>query len=157
MSAKVKQIYASQALATGAGTDIHPVEVDFQNIGQTAEFLLSAKIVGNATAPGGSRTVTPNLYWSDEKLALPSDAPTVLAARKQALSALAIANSVSATRQYQCVASTGLGGTNSAGVICPFRPLARYLYVTVDKTTEDANAVSTLTLNVVKLRTPKAL
>lgn len=116
----------------GAKTDASIVSIDLRPIASAPEqgcpldmFLVSMKTVGNATAPGASRTVTPNIYWSGEELADASTAPTVLADRKIALTAKTLPNSASATRQWECSSPSLLR--------------APFLYVSLDHTTVDAN------------------
>lgn len=144
-----KQILAPTALVAGAATNANGFEINFDGLGDTREFVLSCKTVGNATAPGAARTIDVNWFWSDEKIAI-ADVATVLANRKSAdttnaagagalgNAAIPLPNSASATRYWQLSAA--------------IRPQARYLYVNVDKTTEDAGAITTLTVWLAKLR-----
>lgn len=138
MTKIVQTIHNAVALAADAGTDINVVEVDFSNL-QGREFMLSFKTVGNATAPGSARTITPQLYWSDERISEPqTNVPTLLANRTAALNALALVDAASTTRYYE--------GSNGI-----FRPKAQYLYVALDKTTEDTGAITTLTTWLVRV------
>lgn len=126
------------ALTAGAVTDGNAVEVDLGGTGLTREFVLSLVVTENATAPGGSRTITPNYYFSDTKL--PSDftgtsVNTTLNGRKTALSAITRINTASSVTHFSLVTT-------------PIRPLARYLYVTLTKTTEDAGSIPTVTLRL---------
>lgn len=137
----LKKIYDSVAMTAGVVTEGNWTYVDLQSYSKTKrEFALSAKIVENTTAPGGARTITVNYYWSDYlyNITETTEAELILrlAARKTAATAMTRRNTASSTTCYSTVAT-------------PFRPIARYLYVSITKTTEDALSIPTLTLNLV--------
>jgi hypothetical protein len=126
------------ALTAGAVTDGNPVEVDFGAQGLTREFVFALKVVENSTAPGSARTITLNYYFSNDKIAAPlvgSTINTALSGRKTAATAVTRSTSASST-------------TNFSIVTTPVRPLARYMYVTLTKTTEDSGSIPTVTLTL---------
>jgi hypothetical protein len=144
-----KPVIKDQVLTAGAQTNIHGVEVNFDGLGDTREFVLSGKTVQNATGPGAARTFDVNWFWSDEKIDI-ADVAAKLANRKSAdttnaggagalgNAAVPIPNTADAVRYWQFSAV--------------LRPQARYLYINIDKTTEDANATTTLTVWISKVR-----
>lgn len=92
---------------------------------RTEQYTLSLKTVTeHGTAPGGSKTVKVNRYWSDELVALP--VATLLAARKTAGGALTLTNAIDTTQYFEACAAFGVN--------------ARYLYLTFDVTAMDAGA-----------------
>ena len=141
---KVKTIHNALALTAGAVTDGNQTQVDFGALGGAGrEFTFGAKITENAVAAGGGRTVTLNYYWSEDNLAsLASDAVRLarVVASKTSVTAFARSTSASVTKQF-------------IGPTTPFRPLARYMIITLDKTTEDSGSVPTITLNLIRVPT----
>jgi hypothetical protein len=98
------------------------------------QFVVSGKTVTeHDTAPGGSKTLTVNLYWSDEVLVLTGVA-TILADRKAASSAKAITNAIDTTQHW--------------GFLAAFTPPARYCYVTFTWSALDAGASFTTQLRL---------
>lgn len=142
-----QKIIDAVVLTAGAQTDNNITILDFDKIGTTAEFILSAKTLGNSVQPGTPRTVTVNYYWADED---PTGAVAADLAsggkhflRKTATTAIALINAASKTTYAQCNTT-------------PIRPQARFMIVSIDKTTEDANALTTLTVWLRKLRSTTA-
>lgn len=132
---------AAVVLTAAGATDGSMVKIDFQSgvYRRAREFFLTGKTVGNATAPGSTKTLTLNYYWSDDELD-PTTASTVTvpcANRKTALSAVTLPNSVSATRQWNFSGATAL------------RQQARFLYLSLDMSTLDSGATETVTVNFV--------
>ncbi len=98
------------------------------------QFTVTGKTVTeHDTAPGGSKTLTVNLYWSDEALIL-TGAPTILANRKAASSALTITNAIDTTQHW--------------AVLSAFTPAARYCYITLTWSALTAGASFTTQLRL---------
>jgi len=147
-----KPIVTNVALVAGAVATVAEAhvlaEVDFDAVGETREFALVPRFKGNATPPGAGRTVTFNLYFSNDKL---TNAQVVaqFTASTHASGNLGLVNSANATTRavarFVDISST---------LELTLRPLARYMYVAYLKTTEDGGAITTLeSLRLVKLRT----
>jgi hypothetical protein len=124
----------SAILLEAGGTDQNITEVDFGEVRDAGHSIsLSAKLVTNGTAPGTTKTVTVQQYWSDEKIT-PANAPTELLARKVAGTALAVPNSANATRYFEIQAEVN--------------PKARFLYLSTDWTALAAGAEIAATVRV---------
>ena len=108
---------------------------DFADVREVAkQYSVSAKTVTeHDTAPGGSKTLTLNLYWSDEKLSLTGVA-TLLADRKVASAAKTLTNAVDTTQHW--------------GMVAAFTPAARFCYVTLTWTALDAGGSFTTTVRL---------
>jgi hypothetical protein len=142
---KTTPILGPVALTAGAvSTEGNVTEVDLSRQGLSREFIISAKITENTTAPGSARTVTLHWYWSDERIAGPTI--TILAARllarKDNTTPTAL-HGVSTAMTRSTAASETKYFTVSTTVL---RPIAKYLYLTVTKTTEDSGSIPTLTV-----------
>jgi len=135
------------ALTAGVVTEGNLTLVDLGASAITREFSASLRVVENATAPGGSRTITVNYYWSDYDLtSVATDAERILQLvdRKNNFTAVTRRNTASSTRYFSLVSAT-----TNAGLY--LRPLARYLYISITKTTEDSGSIPTATLNLVRV------
>jgi hypothetical protein len=97
-----------------------PVLVDLQAYPNPVEYNLVAKFVANGTAPGTTKTVTVNVYYSDVVLSAAGDALTSLSGRKFSATALTIANTASLTSYAKVVLAAGT-----------IKPESRYIYVSV--------------------------
>lgn len=126
---------SAQAVTAAGGTDLFDTEVDLgellPKIPHGSRLTLSTKVVTGATAPGSSKTIKVNVYWSDVQITA-TDAATVLADRKTASSAITLPNSTAAT-QYALAHDS-------------FQAKARFMYLTVDQDAMESGA--TLTLDV---------
>lgn len=149
---KTTTILGPVALAAGVVTDGNITEVDMSRQGLDREFIITGKVVENATAPGAARTITVNYWWSDERVALTTAGLLSLAARKQGFvgatgSQVAL---LPATQPMLRISTASV--TNYYNVSTTIlRPLAGYLYISITKTTEDANSIPTLTLKMARL------
>lgn len=136
---KTQPVLENVVLDATGYTDTSITKVDCNTIlgAVGREFVVSYKVVTNGTAPGSSKTFTPNIYWSDDDLAPEAASITLLAGRKQALSAVTVANTASVTRYYEY---------NTV-----IRPRARYMLITLDSSALSAGATLTVTMNFVRL------
>lgn len=76
-------ILSAVVLADGALVDANLTKVDMGGYPLNREFALSGKIVPNTTAPGASKALTLNWYWSDDDIATPAtNVPLLLPYRK---------------------------------------------------------------------------
>lgn len=137
---KIEKVAISATITPSVtGADNGAVEIDLSRY-QGCEFIITGKTVCNTTAPGADKTLTVNQYWSDYKITTASDAVTQCAGRKVSSSAKTIANTASATRQYEF-----------SDIL---RAKARYLYLTYDVSTVATNCSITLTVNLVRVKQP---
>jgi hypothetical protein len=80
-------------LADGALSDANMTEIDMSAHSITREFVLTGKIVPNTTAPGASKSLALNWYWSDYQITTPStNVPLLLPMRKFTTGPIALPN-----------------------------------------------------------------
>lgn len=140
-------IFSETTLAAGVVTEGNLRRVDLNSAGLNREFCADLVVLENATAPGAARTITINYYWSNVNLdGVASDAERILqlAGRKNNFTAITRISTASSTRYFSLTSAT-----TGAGLY--LRPLGRYLYVSVTKTTEDSGSIPTITLNLVRV------
>lgn len=116
-----------------------PVLVSLAGYPGPVEYNLVLKVVGNATAPGTSKTVTVHLYFSDVRLSAAGDALTSLAGRKTSATAITLANSANLTAYHDVVFSFGT-----------IKPKAKYIYVSLSGLQLDSGASVVATLALVR-------
>lgn len=130
----------SSGAVTEYGTATNtPVLVDLAGYPGPVDYNLVLKVVGNATAPGTSKTITVHLYFSDVQLAAAGDALTSLAGRKTSATAVTLANSANLTAYHDIVFSFGT-----------IKPKARYIYVSLSGLQLDSGATVDATLSLVR-------
>lgn len=124
---KRQSIIYNALLAVGGGTN-SMLEVDFGEILDIIEqFQITARtLTDDDTAPGSSKTILLDIYWSDEKIATPANAVTECAARKTAGAAKTLTNATSTAQEWELVSS--------------MVPLARYAYIALTWTAFAANS-----------------
>lgn len=151
----LKNIAKNVTLATGAVTDGSQTSahvlgpVDFNTIGETREFIITAKFKGNATAPGASRTVGFSVMWCEEKITAQQVIDELLANRAPVSFSVNLRNAVNFISRAPLLFNDVSAGSE----LETLRPKARYLYLAYFKTTEDGGAVTTLeSLDLVKVR-----
>lgn len=150
---KTKKILDAVALAAGVVTDGNITKIDFDGLGETAEFIVTGKAVGNTVSPGAARTITTSYVWSDEDLVTPVAADFQAGGRAFQRRVDADATSGAKAGTGIITLLTGASKTTYWEIFATaIRPRARYCYFLVTKTTEDAGAITTFTLTLTKLR-----
>lgn len=119
-----------------------PVLVDLGSYPGPVDYNLVLKTDGNGTAPGSTKTLTVNVYYSDVRLASAGDALTTLAGRKVSATAITLVNSTLDIGYYDVVLSAGT-----------IKPKSRYLYVSVT-TNAALGAGSVLVATLALVRQP---
>lgn len=80
-------------LADGALADANMTEIDMSAHSLSREFVLTGKIVPNTTAPGASKSLALNWYWSDYQITTPAtNVPLLLSMRKFTTGPIALPN-----------------------------------------------------------------
>lgn len=97
-----KAVLSAVTLADGALSDANITQVDFNSLPVCREFVLSARITPNTTAPGATKWIAINWYWSDENIAT-SSVTALLAARKHTSGPMVLPNSTLAGGGEQIV------------------------------------------------------